>query len=199
VLEKEKLMSLNRTNLFRTGLLAVVLLGATSMASAKSKARTPASTTAAPAGLIDVNTASQKELEAIKGIGSAYAKKIIDHRPYSSVDDLAKSGVPAKTLVEIKPLVTASAAPKPADPQTLPAESGAPARHSKRDAAPASAPASTPPSPGMVWVNTSTKVFHKQGDPWYGKTKHGKWMSEADAMQAGYRAAKSGAGTPEQP
>jgi hypothetical protein len=42
----------------------------------------------------------------------------------------------------------------------------------------------------MVWVNTDTKVFHREGDRWYGKTKHGKYMTESDAVAAGYHAAK---------
>ena len=37
----------------------------------------------------------------------------------------------------------------------------------------------------MVWVNPETKVFHRQGDKWYGKTKNGKYMTEADAVKAG--------------
>ena len=43
---------------------------------------------------------------------------------------------------------------------------------------------------GKVWVNTETGVYHKSGQ-WYGATKQGKFMTEQEAQQAGYRAAKS--------
>lgn len=55
----------------------------------------------------------------------------------------------------------------------------------------ATSQSATPPQPGMVWVNTSTHVYHKAGSRWAGKTKSGKWMSEADAQKAGYKAAKN--------
>lgn len=42
---------------------------------------------------------------------------------------------------------------------------------------------------GMVWVNTSTKVYHKEGT-FYGTTKQGKFMTEDEAKKAGYKAAK---------
>jgi cytoskeletal protein RodZ len=42
---------------------------------------------------------------------------------------------------------------------------------------------------GMVWVNTDSGVYHKPGTRWYGKTRKGKYMTEADALKAGYRAA----------
>lgn len=49
-------------------------------------------------------------------------------------------------------------------------------------------------SSGMVWVNTESKVYHKSGR-YYGKTKQGKFMSEADAKKANYREAKQEVGT----
>jgi hypothetical protein len=45
---------------------------------------------------------------------------------------------------------------------------------------------------GLVWVNTDTHVYHKEGSRFYGKTKKGKYMTEADAMKEGDRAAKGG-------
>ena len=42
---------------------------------------------------------------------------------------------------------------------------------------------------GMVWVNTSTKVYHKDRRI-LRKTKKGKFMTEDDAKKAGYKAAK---------
>ena len=42
---------------------------------------------------------------------------------------------------------------------------------------------------GKVWVNLDSGVYHKAGR-WYGKTKNGKFMSEDEAKQAGYRESK---------
>jgi cytoskeletal protein RodZ len=59
---------------------------------------------------------------------------------------------------------------------------------------PAAKPAATQQTPSaksnlMVWVNTDSGVYHKPGTRFYGKTKQGKYMSEADAIKAGYRPA----------
>jgi len=90
--------------------------------------------------LVDLNTASQKELEALKGVGPATAKKIIAGRPYSSVADLSKAGVPEKTIEGIKPYVTVG---KPAVAQPAPAEK-------KPAAQPAAAKPEAPPSPAKA-------------------------------------------------
>jgi hypothetical protein len=57
-------------------------------------------------------------------------------------------------------------------------------------ASPAAAQQTTPANSGrMVWVNTASGVYHKPGSRYYGKTKQGKYMTEADAKKAGYHAA----------
>jgi competence protein ComEA len=73
---------------------------------------------AAKADLVDINTATQAELEAVKGIGPVTAKKIIDNRPYKSLTDLKKAGLSAKEIKEFKPSLTAKPAPAPAAPAT---------------------------------------------------------------------------------
>ena len=59
-------------------------------------------------GRINVNTASQAELGALPGIGPVIARRIVEGRPYRSVEELDRvKGIGKKRLEEIWPLVTA--------------------------------------------------------------------------------------------
>ena len=79
------------------------------------------------------------------------------------------------------PAPAPAAAPAPATPAVVKA-TASPARGS----APGATPAQAPSNPTDVWVNLTTKAYHCPGTKWYGTTKHGKYMPEADAKAAGF-------------
>ena len=173
-------------------LLTVMPAGAQS-APAATKEKKEKKAAAVPMGPVDLNTASTAELVAIKGIGPATAKKIIAGRPYAAVSDLSKAGLSAKQIAEFTPMVKVStpvAKATPAAPQASSPAAAAPATGAKTTKYSPAATAAPGGGAGMVWVNTDTKVFHRQGDRWYGRTKDGKYLSEADALKAGYRESK---------
>src|SRR5512138_3035992 len=94
------------------GAMIISLVG--TVCHAKSKPAPPAAGSeaqqAVTAGKIDLNSATQAELEKLPGIGPAGAKKIIAGRPYKTVSDLSKAGLPAKTVEKITPQVSVGAA-----------------------------------------------------------------------------------------
>ncbi|MGA9473410.1 MAG: hypothetical protein WBV36_13170 [Terriglobales bacterium] len=74
-------------------------------------------------------------------------------------------------------------------PATTAGSGSAPAAPAKTASGkPSSSDIAAAKASGKVWVNTESGVYHKSGR-WYGKTKQGKFMTEAEAKSAGYKAA----------
>ncbi len=80
---------------------------------AKGEARPAAGSGAAPSPLapLNLNTASQSDLEALPGIGEVTARRILASReadgPFGSVDDLQRAGVRLSVIEQIRNLVVA--------------------------------------------------------------------------------------------
>jgi competence protein ComEA len=95
-----------RHKLLAVALLIAVVPAFTTPCNATAQAAKPAASSAA---LLDINTATPDQLKAFNGIGDAYAKRIIDGRPYTAKNQLLTRGIlPAATYNKIKDQIIAS-------------------------------------------------------------------------------------------
>jgi competence protein ComEA len=121
----------------------------------------PATLGQAKKALVDLNSASEKELEALPGVGAATAKKITANRPYKSVDELSKAGLSTKKIEALKPLVSVGAAPPPAAKSVEAPAKTAPAAAAVTKRQPAAEKSTKPAvklAPGQkVNINTASK------------------------------------------
>ncbi len=159
-------------------MLAVTALAITAMfAGQAGMAQAPAAAPAGSTGLCNdgsywTGASKSGACRGHKGVKTWYA---------SSAAPATTAAPAAKTATPAAPAAPASAA--------APATAAAPA--SKKASAQSSTHSSTPApggGPGLVWLNTSSKVYHCPGTKYYGTTKAGAYMSEADAKAKGAHA-----------
>jgi hypothetical protein len=48
------------------------------------------------------------------------------------------------------------------------------------------------PKDVVVWLNIPSGIYHYKGERWYGRTKHGAYACEREAIKAGDRASENG-------
>jgi hypothetical protein len=167
---------------FATALFAGLIL-APCFLIAQAPAGAPAGTTGkCKDGTYTSQATKQGACRGHKGVDTWYAADTGSAK--SSAKSSSKSAAATST-----PAATPAAAPAPAPtPTAAPAASSSSSKASTRSSGSKAAKTPAPGGgPGLVWVNSGTNVYHCYGTEFYGTTKAGKYMSEADAKAAGAR------------
>ncbi len=145
-------------------------------------------------GTYEMRAAKSGACSGHKGVKTWYAAKGATAKSAM----MPAAAAPAKAA-PTKPTTAPAPAPamKPA-PSTPPAMAATTpkAMSAKKTSSAASKTAAPGGGPGLVWVNSSSKIYHCLGSTEYGRTKKGSYMSEADAKAAGNRAARNKACAP---
>ena len=106
------------------------------------------------------------------------------------------TGGQARKRAGASPAATPAASASPAKPFSIgslfkPKPTASPAATTTTGSVEANATPAPGGGHGLVWVNSDSHIYHKEGSRFYGKTKRGKYVSEADAIKEGDRASKT--------
>ena len=157
-----------------TGLVAMVC----GVAGAQAPAGAPAGTNGiCKDGTYSTAASKSGACQGHKGVQTWYAASV--KAPGTAGAAPVAAAAPSPAPAPAGKTSAAMPAPAPAAPGKPSAAKGGPA------AAAAAKTAAPGGGPGMVWVNTESKVYHCYGTTYYGKTKTGQYMSEADAKAKG--------------
>jgi hypothetical protein len=161
------------------------LLAALGLATA-SLAQAPADAPAGTNGVCKDGTYSQAAQKRGACRGHQGVKEWYGSASGSSAGSAAGSGTAAAPAAAAAPPASSSAA---SSSSASPAVAAPSTNSSSKKPSAFTPPADAAPGggPGKVWINSSSNVYHCPGDKWYGKTKHGEYMSEADAKAKGAR------------
>src|SRR6267142_820237 len=102
----------------------------------------------------------------------------------------------ARNKAGAPPAATPAASASPAKPFSIgslfkPKPTASPAATTTTRSAETNATPAPGGGHGLVWVNTESHIYHKEGSRFYGKTKQGKYVNEADAIKEGDRVSKT--------
>jgi len=192
--------------LVQAQLLAPSAVPATSPSPAKHRAHKKATATPAPAEeAASPSTAESPAASPSPGKRRAHkkAEATAAASPAATAPAASASPLEKRSRKKAETEVAASPVPSPSrgkfslgnlfKPKTsaspgAAAASPAPATRATTEAAATNAPAQGG-GHGLVWVNTESHVYHREGSRFYGTTKKGKYMTEQDAINEGDRAA----------
>ena len=162
----------------------------TSASPAKTRGRKKAETSPAPAASPEASASPTK----------ARGRKKAETSPAPSASPAVSpspAGGHARKKASASPTAAPAASASPAKPFSIgslfkPKPTASPAATTTTGSVEANATPAPGGGHGLVWVNSDSHIYHKEGSRFYGKTKQGKYMTEADAIKEGDRAAKTG-------